>query len=135
MGWSWYASSRSLHTADRIYSEESGTPHAITNVSAGQQYYDQLVQSTNCADAEETLQCLRAAPLDDLWAAVNATPSIVDYQSTDLVWQPRVDGDLIPYNPSRMIQDGNFAKVSLTMHSHRWNLSGSGVDTGPDYCR
>ncbi|EPT05194.1 hypothetical protein FOMPIDRAFT_84174 [Fomitopsis schrenkii] len=92
---------------------ESGTPHAIANVSAGQGYYDQLVQSTNCAGAENTLQCLRTAPVNDIWAAVNATPSIVDYQSTDLVWQPRVDGDLIPYNPSRMIQNGEFAKVPI----------------------
>ena len=92
--------------------QESGSPYALRNVSAGQPYYDLLVESTGCTGEADTLACLRQAPADQIVAAVNTTPNDQSYTEHNLAWQPRLDGDLFPRNPQRSVLMGQYAKVS-----------------------
>ena len=94
--------------------QESGSPYALRNVSAGQPYYDLLVEYTGCTGQEDTLACLRQAPAEQIIAAVNMTPSDESYTEHNLAWQPRLDGDLFPQNPQRSVLMGQYAKVSST---------------------
>ncbi|KAI0933191.1 hypothetical protein AcV7_004733 [Taiwanofungus camphoratus] len=48
---------------------ESGSMYALRNMSAGQPYYDQLVEYTKCSGQADTLDCLRRAPYEQLIAA------------------------------------------------------------------
>ncbi|TFY61394.1 hypothetical protein EVJ58_g4533 [Rhodofomes roseus] len=100
-----------------IWGESAGSEstgyHLLMHNGSTRGLFRGAVMSTNCTGAADTLECLRHAPLEALWAAVNATPSITSYQSNNLAWQPRIDGNIIPYNPSRMIEDGVIAKVPI----------------------
>jgi len=46
-----------------------------------------ILNATGCVDAENTLDCVRAAPIDVVWAAATAAPP--------LTWWPMVDGDFM----------------------------------------
>ncbi|KAH9840988.1 sterol esterase [Rhodofomes roseus] len=90
---------------------ESGSPYALRDVSAGQPFYDQLVQYTGCTAQLNTLDCLRQVPLDTLMDAINTTPGLYNYTNLNLAWQPRLDYDLFSRNPQRSIAMGNWAQV------------------------
>ncbi|EED79829.1 sterol esterase from carbohydrate esterase family CE10 [Postia placenta Mad-698-R] len=92
---------------------ESGSPYALRNYTAGQPFYNMLVESTGCSGETDTLACLRQVPFRELWAAVNATPSIINYTSLNFAWQPRLDGDLFSQNPMRSVSEGSYAKVPM----------------------
>ncbi|KAH9929250.1 sterol esterase [Fomitopsis serialis] len=92
---------------------ESGSPYALRNVSAGQPYYDFLVDYTGCVSQADTLACLRQAPAEQILAAVNMTPNSRDYTEHNLAWQPRLDGDLLVQNPQRSVLMGQYAKVPI----------------------
>ncbi|KZT09205.1 sterol esterase [Laetiporus sulphureus 93-53] len=92
---------------------ESGFPISLANVSQGQQYYDQLVQNTGCSGASDTLSCLRETDYTALLAAVAESPSFFSYQSLNLAWEPRIDGDIIVRNGYRYIEMGLYAKVPV----------------------
>ncbi|TFY52381.1 hypothetical protein EVJ58_g10049 [Rhodofomes roseus] len=92
---------------------ESGSPYALRNVSAGQPYYDLLVDYTGCTGQSDTLACLREAPAEQILAAVNMTPNSRDYTEHNLAWQPRLDGDLFIQNPQRSVLMGQYAKVPI----------------------
>jgi acetylcholinesterase len=42
---------------------------------------------------------------------INRTPSYFSYQSLDLVWVPRADGDFLVDNPQRLVQNGSVANI------------------------
>lgn len=92
---------------------ESGSAYALHNESAGQEYYDFLVEYTNCTSQADTLACLRDAPAEQIVAAVNMTPSTYNYTAHNLVWQPRLDGDLFVRNPQRSLLMGMYTKVPI----------------------
>ncbi|PCH39075.1 sterol esterase [Wolfiporia cocos MD-104 SS10] len=92
---------------------ESGSAYALRNVSAGQQYYDLVVQSTGCSQQADTLDCLRRAPAEQIIAAVNMTPNSNGYTAHNLAWQPRLDGDIFVRNPQRSMMMGLYAKVPI----------------------
>lgn len=52
-------------------------PNIYLNVP--KEYYDQLVDETNCTSSDNTLACLRAVPLDTLKTAVDNTPNYFSY--------------------------------------------------------
>jgi len=87
--------------------------HIHCTEDAGQVYYDQLVQFTGCENFKDSLQCLRAIPTETFLAAVNSTPSVFNFTSLNLAWQPRIDGVLFKRNPQNLVADGEFAKVPL----------------------
>jgi len=42
--------------------------------------YDAIVDATGCSGSEDTLQCLREVPYDEIKAAIDASPGIFAYQ-------------------------------------------------------
>ncbi|KAF7346721.1 Carboxylic ester hydrolase [Mycena sanguinolenta] len=90
---------------------ESGPPGRVGSVSDGQPYYDDLVAATDCSASPDTLGCLRQAPLDTFMAAVNATPNFFSYQAVNVVWSPRIDGDIILQDALISIVQGMYAEV------------------------
>ena len=59
---------------------ESGAVIPVGDMTLGQQDYDNLVQAAGCAGAEDTLECLRQAPLSTLKEAMNSSPSFLSYR-------------------------------------------------------
>ncbi|KAF7351666.1 Carboxylic ester hydrolase [Mycena sanguinolenta] len=90
---------------------QSGPALHIPSLSDGQADYDNLVAATNCSASTETLDCLRHAPLDTVMAVVNATPNFFSYQSVNLVWGPRIDGDVIARDAWVSISKGLYGKM------------------------
>ena len=59
---------------------ESGSPLPVGDITHGQKYYDALVSQTGCSGSQDSLECLRQAPYDELKAAMDASPSIFSLQ-------------------------------------------------------
>ena len=57
----------------------SGSPLPVGDIEAQQEQYDAVVISTGCAEAMDTLQCLRDVPADTLVAAGNSLPGLYGY--------------------------------------------------------
>ncbi|KAJ7265540.1 Alpha/Beta hydrolase protein [Mycena rebaudengoi] len=79
----------------------------------GQKYYDQLVATTNCTAARNTLDCLRGVPYEALLASVNQTPDLFSYLGMSLLWSPSIDGDIVVRNPIESVSRGAYAKIPL----------------------
>ncbi|KAK7985563.1 triacylglycerol lipase [Apiospora saccharicola] len=77
-----------------------------TGALTWQQYYDTIVNKTNCGSATDTLQCLREVPTWDLSNILNSTTSPTFSSST-------VDGDFIQAPRWQMVRDGQFVHVPL----------------------
>ncbi|KAI0046110.1 alpha/beta-hydrolase [Auriscalpium vulgare] len=90
---------------------QSGSTQSIGPIADGQRYYDALVANVSCAAANDTLQCLREAPIDKLRTAINASPGMFAFQSMDLAWQPRVDGVFLTDDPQKLVLQDSVAKV------------------------
>ncbi len=84
----------------------------LPNAVDMQRYFDDLVNTTNCTDAEDRLDCLRAVPYSDFIQAVNLEPNMLAYPGMKLTWQPMIDGSLIPSSPLKILQSGEYARVS-----------------------
>ncbi|KAG6818434.1 hypothetical protein H0H93_005032 [Arthromyces matolae] len=85
---------------------QSGGPISIGDFEDGQQYFDGLVDETGCSSSSDTLDCLRNVPYDTLKMAINNSPKILNYQSLNLAWRPRVDGVFLTENPQQSILKG-----------------------------
>ena len=112
---------------------ESGAVIPRGDISLGQPYYDELVQETGCAEAEDTLECLRQAPFATLKQAMDNSPwfvsyqvcrnfldlssSIVNYalQSLNLVWAPRADGTFLKVPPQHLVLQGSVARIPFVI--------------------
>uniref|UniRef100_A0A8H7Y9K5 Carboxylic ester hydrolase n=1 Tax=Psilocybe cubensis TaxID=181762 RepID=A0A8H7Y9K5_PSICU len=92
---------------------QSGAPIPVGNLTGGQQYYDQLVNATNCTDSDNTLSCLRNVPQDQLKAAVDDTPNYFSYDALVLAWSPRADGVFLQDNPQKLVQEGKIVNVPV----------------------
>jgi acetylcholinesterase len=90
---------------------QSGSPIPVGDITRGQPYYDFLVEHTNCTGSSDTLACLRAAPYDQLQAAIDSTPSLFSYQSLALAWGPRADGYFLTDDPQKLVQQGQVARI------------------------
>ncbi|KAF8516319.1 Alpha/Beta hydrolase protein [Hysterangium stoloniferum] len=90
---------------------ESGSPYVLKDMTAGQPFYDQLVANTSCSGSKDTLECLKAVPLNVFQAAVNESPSFSSFMSLQLAWQPRIDGEVITENPQDSIAKGDFSNI------------------------
>ncbi|KAJ3558684.1 hypothetical protein NM688_g778 [Phlebia brevispora] len=90
---------------------QSGSPLPVADVTAGQKYYDDLVEQTSCQGSTDTLECLRQAPFDVLKAAIDSTVSLFSYQSLKVVWAPKVDGVFLTDNPQKLVLDDKVTSV------------------------
>lgn len=86
----------------------------MQDISSGQQWYDQLVEDTDCTGATDTLACLRSVSFEVLQNAVNESPDVLELESLNFVWQPRIDGSFLARNPYQSIEQGLYAKVSTS---------------------
>ncbi|KAF8264081.1 alpha beta-hydrolase [Lactarius quietus] len=90
---------------------QSGSPTPVGDITNGQPYYDFLVETTNCSDSSDTLECLRTVPYEELIDAINLTPSLFSYQSLALAWQPYADGVFLTDHPQKLVQQGKVARI------------------------
>ncbi|KAJ6554355.1 carotenoid ester lipase precursor [Mycena capillaripes] len=91
----------------------SGSTISLPSLADGQSDYDGLVATNNCTAASDTLDCLRNVPFDNLMATINKTPNLFSYQSIELVWRPRIDGDVVLNNPFLTVSRGAYAKIPV----------------------
>jgi len=110
--------------------QQSGSPSKLPNVLDLQRYFDNIVSTTNCTDAQDRLGCLRAVPYSQLIQAVNREPNYYSYPSLKLAFQPMIDGRLIPRDPLQILRSGKYARVrtcipqsGLLLRFHRFLLS------------
>ena len=59
---------------------ESGFPYPIGPIELGQPIYDSVVEQVGCSSANDTLNCLRTVPYEELLAAFDTFPSLFSYQ-------------------------------------------------------
>lgn len=93
---------------------QSGGPYyfgSFTPAAQSEKTYESVLKSTNCTNAYDTLQCLRAAPFETLNTAF-----------TGLSFLPVIDGTLVPEYTSTALAKGLFVKVPL--------LIGANTDEG-----
>ncbi|KAK1755392.1 alpha/beta-hydrolase [Echria macrotheca] len=84
-----------------------------------QRPYDNLVTKTGCAEAVDTLDCLRQVPYSTLYPLLSSPHSPN--------WYPVVDGDIIPQYPTEMLHSGRFAHIPHIMGTN----SDEGTDNAP----
>ena len=102
----------------------AGTP---SNITAS------VAQSLNCSgDADAELACLRHIPLGTLLPAALAQARIAAPPSGVAAFHPVIDGDFIPDQPSKLIQEGSFVKgkvlrCALPRKIHTYLLAGISV--------
>ena len=75
--------------------------------------YDHLVQFTGCSSAQDTLECLRAAPYDTLKAAVDTTPSFLSPNGVDFTWGISIDGEFVQKSLKQYIEEGCYARIPI----------------------
>lgn len=111
---------------------ESGSPlFPLGDILSGQRFYDDLVINTGCANASDSLDCLRDTPFEQLKAAMDAEPSFFDYsvsytvgigiplmidqlfQSFAVSWGPRADGKFLTESQQQLVSSGKVANVSV----------------------
>lgn len=96
---------------------DSGSIVPAMNVSSAkpQAIYDQVVQVAGCANASDSLKCLRAAPYETFLNAVNSVPALWGYRSLDLSYLPRPDpnSSFFSVSPQVAVQNGDYANVSI----------------------
>ncbi|KAK3375698.1 Alpha/Beta hydrolase protein [Lasiosphaeria ovina] len=81
-----------------------------------QPIYDNLVRRAGCADAPDTLACLRSVPYATLYPLLSSSSKPSFY--------PTVDGDVLPQFPTELLHAGRFAHIP--------HLYGSNSDEGTD---
>lgn len=84
---------------------ESGAVQPLGMIDAPQQQatYDMYIASLNCSNAQDTLACIRQAPLE---AVTNISAALT-------VWSPLVDGVTISDFPQKMIVNGRHARIPV----------------------
>ena len=61
----------------------AGSPLPTGDITHLQPSYDEIVQHAGCANASDTLDCLRGVPADTLLAAAATIPSVFGYPVRD----------------------------------------------------
>jgi acetylcholinesterase len=86
-------------------------PADPVNCTKGQVVYDTVVKNAGCAQSNDTLACLRAAPYDTFLKAANSVPGILSFNSIALSYLPRPDGVTLTQSPEILVKEGKFAQV------------------------
>jgi len=94
---------------------ESGNPvpyQSLYSVDFYEPLYQNITANVSCADAIDTLDCLRHVPYAQLNAAINTS-----YVSA---WYPIVDGDFVERLPSIQLAKGEFVHVPVISGANRY---------------
>lgn len=87
---------------------QSGAPSGLSRMStpeSWQPYYDGLVSSAGCANATDTLDCLRTIPVGTLSSLINTTAVL------QAPTRPVIDGDFLTELGTTALRAGRFARV------------------------
>ncbi|KAI0365191.1 carotenoid ester lipase precursor [Pilatotrama ljubarskyi] len=91
----------------------SGSPLPTGDIERLQPYYDAIVANTTCRGSDDTLDCLRGLPADELLAAASTLPSLFSYTSLEEPWSPRADGVFLEAPPQHLVLTDRVAKVPM----------------------
>ncbi|RPD58843.1 carotenoid ester lipase precursor [Lentinus tigrinus ALCF2SS1-7] len=100
----------------------AGSPIPTGDITELQQFYDQIVAHAGCANATDTLDCLRKIPAANLTAAAATVPNLFDYTGLATPWPPRADGVFLTAPPQHLVLAGQVAKIPF--------MSGDALDEG-----
>ncbi|KAG7448820.1 alpha/beta-hydrolase [Guyanagaster necrorhizus] len=117
---------------------QSGAPWTTRNISYGQPSFDRIAQETGCNTSESVIDCLRDVPYDTLMAAINTNPSVFNYTSLNLAFQPYNDGSILDRNAQMAVQQGRFAHVPFVTGSCAdegtvFSLGSTNITTDPEF--
>ncbi|KAH8661828.1 putative extracellular lipase [Ilyonectria robusta] len=107
---------------------QSGGPYffgSFTPDAQSEKAYESVLKAANCTDAHDTLQCLRAAPLE-----------ILNTTFAGLSFLPVIDGTLVPEYSSTALAKGRFVKVPLLIGTNTDEgkiFAGMGVNTTDEF--
>ncbi|RPD58751.1 carotenoid ester lipase precursor [Lentinus tigrinus ALCF2SS1-6] len=76
-----------------------------------QDTYDFVVQKVQCANATDTLACLRTVPAAALLDAANNTTSVNGFQGLATPYMPRADGKFVTVPPQELVEQRTLAKI------------------------
>lgn len=102
----------------------SGNSLIVPNNEYFQPVYDNLVNSTNCNTASDTLECLRNVPYETIVPLILNAPSPLQGLFR-VAFGPTLDGDLIPDLPFRLFKQGKFVRVPV--------IAGEVLDEGTSF--
>ncbi|CDO68651.1 hypothetical protein BN946_scf184382.g8 [Trametes cinnabarina] len=77
--------------------------------------YDQIVTDSGCASANDTLQCLRTVSTEVLKAAMNKSPSFVDYVQVNTPWNAHADGVFMTELSQHLLLNGHAAEIPIVV--------------------
>ncbi|KAI0665708.1 carotenoid ester lipase precursor [Trametes maxima] len=92
---------------------ESGTPGPYGDILELQDTYDQIVNDAGCSSAMDTLHCLRTISAYVLKAAMNNSPSFVDYVQVNTPWNAHADGVFVTEPPQHLLLRGNITRIPV----------------------
>ncbi|TFK88169.1 carotenoid ester lipase precursor [Polyporus arcularius HHB13444] len=91
----------------------SGSSVPTGKIAEIQGTYDFVVDQVGCANATDTLVCLRTVPTDSLLAAANNTPPVTGFTGLATPYMPRADGVFIAEPPQQLALHGKIADVPI----------------------
>ena len=78
---------------------ESGSVLSVGNSSKLQPIYDFIVSETGCASANDTLACLREVPTSVFSAAMDKTPTLLDFRVSSCILLVMIWANISMYSP------------------------------------
>ncbi|KAI0793564.1 carotenoid ester lipase precursor [Fomes fomentarius] len=109
----------------------AGSPIPTGHIDEQQPYYDTIVEHAGCANATDTLECLRQVPAETLLNAAAVLPNLFEYPGLASVWAPRADGVFLKAPPQHLVLSGSVAKVPfITANIRAHGYTGDALDEG-----
>lgn len=91
-----------------------GVPAEPIDGLKGQAIYDKMVAKTGCADAADTLNCLRSVDFENYHKVVTQEfTSSFSYYGTKISFLPRPDGKVLEASPEELAATGRYFAVPL----------------------
>ncbi|KAH9934448.1 carotenoid ester lipase [Epithele typhae] len=87
------------------------SPVGEIDVPIAQSAYDTVIYETGCADAADTLACLREVPAAMLKAAMDMTPTFLSFDQLLSPYVPRADGGYVAQPPQHQLLSGAIANI------------------------
>ncbi|KAI0763841.1 alpha/beta-hydrolase [Trametes elegans] len=100
----------------------SGSPLPTGDIELLQPAYDAVVANTSCAGSDDTLDCLRQLPAEELSGAAATLPTLFDFQGLREPWAPHADGVFLEAPLHQLVLNGSVAPVPF--------LTGDCLDEG-----
>ncbi|KAK8150048.1 hypothetical protein G3M48_004427 [Beauveria asiatica] len=97
-----------------ILNSGTGVPAEPVDGPKGQAVYDKVVREAGCADASETLACLRSLDYETLHNAItDSFAGSLSYYGTKMSFLPRPDGNVLLASPEDAAKTGQYFAVPI----------------------